>query len=100
MRNCQLVSTNSRVLGNRQDSRFVAGTQGGHAIALAHSIPAWRLYAAQAAYCAFGMECAMKQAFTRLVRATKRLTVGVSSPAPVVDRESDRPAPPASVGLV
>lgn len=98
MRNRQFVSTTSRVLGNRQDSRFVAGTNGGHAIALAHSTPAWHLYAEWAAWCSMYMERAMKQACSSLVRR-KRPVVGVT-PVPVVDRKTRRPVPPASVGLV
>jgi hypothetical protein len=97
MRNRHIVSTTSRVFGNRQDSRFVAGTRGGHAIALAHSIPAWHLYAGWAAWCAMAMPRALKQACSRLVRRKRLVSVTV---VPVVERISDRPVPPASVGLV
>lgn len=106
MRNCHFVSTTSRVFGNRQDSRFVAGTRGGHAIALTHSIPAWHWYAAEAAWCAASMQRALKQACSRLVQVMKRrLVVGVYSPVSVspvslVELDTVRPVPPASVGLV
>lgn len=92
------ANTTSRVLGNRQDSRFVTVTNSGHAIALTHSIPAWHWYAAAAEMRATAMKRALKSACRAL---TGRLaSVRVRMPSPVVDRSSDRPAPPACVSLV
>jgi hypothetical protein len=99
MRTPLFARTTSRVLGNGQDSRFVA-TRSGHAIALAHSISAWRLYAGHAAWHVAARERVTKQACLAAVARLKRLMARWVSPVVVVDRDADRPALRASVGRV
>lgn len=98
MRTQFYANTISRVFGNRQDSRIVAGTRNGHVMALAHALPAWHLYAAQAAWCASIIEDAMKQACTGMARRLTRSSAG--SPSPVVERVRVRLVPSVSVGGV
>jgi len=88
------ANTISRVFGNRQDSRVVAGTRIGNVMLLAHALPAWHRYAAQAAWCASKFEDAMKQACTGMARRLTRISA--STPLPV-ERVSVRPAPSVSV---
>lgn len=99
MRNVIDAITTSRFFANSQDSRIVAGTRIDHAPTLVHALPAWRLYAAQAAWCASAIERAMKSASASMARRLKR-SVRSGSPVAVVERVGVQPAPGASVGRV
>jgi hypothetical protein len=99
MRTPLFARTTSRVLGNRQDSRLVAGMSSGHAVALAHSLPAWLANAGLAPWCVMVIQRAAEQASLRITGTFPR-ALRVAGSTGAVGRAKVRPAPRASADSV